>query len=68
MEEESVGTSPRHPAIAYCQGTPLKNEIESRDAASLERVTNAAAQAIAARFGDGEVRSKIRGHVIEAKP
>lgn len=67
VEEECVGTSPRHPAIAYCQGTPLKNEIEARDAASLERVTNAAAHAIAARFGDGEVRSKIRGHVIEAK-
>jgi len=67
VEEESVGTSPRHPAIAYCQGTPLKNEIEARDAASLEQVTEAAAQAIAARFGDGEVRSKIRGHVIEAK-
>jgi ubiquinone/menaquinone biosynthesis C-methylase UbiE len=68
LEEESVGTSPRHPAIAYCHGTPLKNEIESRDATSLGRVTDAATQAIAARFGDGEVRSKIRGHVIEAKP
>ncbi|USG62750.1 methyltransferase domain-containing protein [Sneathiella marina] len=67
VEEESVGTSPRHPAIAYCQGTPLKNEIEARDATSLARVTDAAAEAIAARFGPGEVRSKIRGHVIEAK-
>ncbi len=45
---EDVGKVPsaKHPAIAYCQGTPLRNEIEARDANLLDHVTNQAAQAI----------------------
>ena len=35
LEETSTAPSPRHPAIAYCQGTTLRNEIESRDASLL---------------------------------
>jgi len=37
-------------AVAYCQGTPLRNEIEERDASLLEHVTDCAANAIAERF------------------
>ena len=33
--ERSRAASPRVPAVAYCQGTPLRNEIEARDAAML---------------------------------
>lgn len=68
LEEDSIGTSPRHPAVAYCQGTPLRNEIEARDATLLEHVTQQATEAIAAKFGDGEVVGKIKGHVITAIP
>ena len=32
--EQSRAPSPRHAAIAYCQGTPLRNEIEARGAES----------------------------------
>src|SRR5437879_903978 len=35
----SRAASPRHPAIAYCQGTPLRNEIETRDASRLGEAT-----------------------------
>jgi hypothetical protein len=28
--EQSRASSPRHPAVAYCQGTPLRDEIEAR--------------------------------------
>ena len=28
--EQSRASSPRLPAVAYCQGTPLRNEIEAR--------------------------------------
>ena len=66
LEETSTAPSPRHPAIAYCQGTPLRNEIETRDASLLDHVTNRATEAIAARFGDGPVAGKIRGHVVAA--
>lgn len=66
LEETSSAPSPRHPAVAYCQGTPLRNEIESRDASLLDFVTDRATEAIAARFGNGAVAGKIRGHIVAA--
>lgn len=53
-------------AIAYCQGTPWRNEIEARDPQGLERATQAAAEAVARRFGSGPVRGRISAHVVEA--
>ena len=65
-QELSRASSPRHPAIAYCQGTPLRNEIEARDAERLEVATDHAASLIARKHGEGEVAAKIQGHVIVA--
>jgi len=56
--------SPQNPAIAYCQGTPLRNEIEARDATRLVEATKVAAEAIAQRFGKGAVDGKIQAHVV----
>jgi len=58
--------SARDPAIGFCQGSPLRNEIEARDAGRLQEATEAAAQAIAARFGPGPIEGKIQAHVITA--
>ena len=63
----SVAPSPRHPAVAYCQGTPLRNEIEARDATLLSVVTDRAEAAIAKRYGAESVSAKIRGHVVVAR-
>ena len=63
--EQSRAPSPRHPAVAFCQGTPLRNEIESRDASALEAATDHAAKAIAMRHGSG---AKDAAHVITAVP
>ena len=60
----SRADSPRAPAIAYCQGTPLRSEIEERDASRLGEATDLGAEAIAARFGHAEVDGKIQAHVI----
>ena len=62
--ERSRAGSPMEPAIAYCQGTPLRNEIEARGATRLEEATALAAEAIAARFGRGAVDGKIQAHVV----
>ena len=59
--EMSRAPSPRHPAIAYCQGTPLRNEIETRGADKLQAATEYVAAAIANRHGTGEVTAKISG-------
>ncbi len=66
LEKTSSAPSPRHPAVAYCEGTPLRNEIETRDASLLDHVTDRATEAIAARFGNGPVAGKIRGHIVAA--
>ena len=66
LTARSRAPSPREPAIALCQGSPLRNEIEARDADRLEEATAVAAAAIAARFGPGPVDGKIQAHVIVA--
>jgi SAM-dependent methyltransferase len=62
----SSADGPRTVAIAYCQGTPLRNEIVERDAASLETATDQAAAALTERFGAGPIVGKIQAHVISA--
>jgi ubiquinone/menaquinone biosynthesis C-methylase UbiE len=60
----SRAKSARDPAIAYCQGTPLRGEIEARGAGRLGEATDIAAAAVARRFGEGAVDGKIQAHVI----
>jgi hypothetical protein len=62
--EQSRASSPRIPALAFCQGTPLRGEIEARG--KLDAATDFAAAAIAERHGSGEVAAKIQAHVIVA--
>ncbi len=66
IAEVSRAASARYAATAYCQGTPLRNEIEAREAHGLERATELAAEAIAKRHGTGPVAGKIQAHVIIA--
>ena len=66
IEHRSRAATFRDPAIGYCKGTPLRNEIEARDKGRLDEATDAAASAIAARFGRGPVDGKIKAHVIVA--
>jgi SAM-dependent methyltransferase len=51
-------------AIAYCQGSPLRDEIEARDASRLAGATEVAAAAITRRFGTHAVDGKIQAHVV----
>lgn len=60
----SRATSPRLPAIAFCQATPLRNELEARDPERLGDATDVAAEAIEQRFGRGPVDGKIQAHVV----
>jgi ubiquinone/menaquinone biosynthesis C-methylase UbiE len=62
----STATSPDRPAIAYCQGTPLRNEIEDREPGGIERATAAATEAIRARYGDGPIEGRISAVVVSA--
>lgn len=62
----SVSDSARTVAIAFCQGTPLRNEIETRDAGVLDGATHAAQAALARRFGTGAIDGKIQAIVVAA--
>jgi SAM-dependent methyltransferase len=53
-------------AVAYCQGTPLRGEIEARDPTKLEAATKAVEAALMAKHGNGEIAAKIQAHVISA--
>jgi ubiquinone/menaquinone biosynthesis C-methylase UbiE len=66
VSARSRADSPRVPAVGYCQGSPLRAEIEARQPPGLEAATNVAAEAIAERFGRGVVEAKIQAHVILA--
>ena len=68
VAHRSRALSPRDPAIGFCQGTPLRNEIEARDPSRLGEATDAAAAALAARFGPGPIDGKIQALVITASP
>jgi ubiquinone/menaquinone biosynthesis C-methylase UbiE len=65
-QEVSRARSARDAATAYCQGTPLRNEIETRDSSLLQIATDRATEAIASRHGKGPVTGKIQAHVIVA--
>ena len=60
----SRAVSAKVAALAYCQGTPLRNEIEARTGPTLAEATAASEAAIARRFGSGSVDGKIQAHVV----
>ena len=66
ITKESRAASPRAAAVAYCQGTPLRNEIDLRDPASLAAVTDSVEAALADRHGRGEIAAKMQAHIIVA--
>jgi hypothetical protein len=61
----SKAASPDIPAMALCLGTPLRNEIEARDAARLDEACRVATKAMAAQYGSGAVDGRIQAHVVE---
>jgi len=66
VDHVSRAPSPREPAVAFCQGTPMRNEIEARGAPGLEAATDRAEQALARRFGSGAIEGRIRALVVSA--
>jgi ubiquinone/menaquinone biosynthesis C-methylase UbiE len=59
--------SAEYVAVAFCQGTPLRGEIEQRAPERLAEVTEEAARAVARAFGTGPLESTMRAVVFEAR-
>lgn len=66
VDKMARAASARDAAMAYCQGSPLRGEIEARDASGLERATQIGADALTQAFGSGAIEGRIRAHVITA--
>lgn len=67
VDHISTAATPMDAAMAYCQGTPLRNEILARDPDGLGPTTQAVAAALQDRFGPGPISGKIRAFVLTAK-
>ena len=66
IDHVSRAATPRDAAFAYCQGSPLRNDIEARAATRLDEATRVAAEALERQFGTGPIEGRIRAHVISA--
>ncbi len=64
--EQSPAPSARIVAVAYCQGTLLRSEIEAREPGKLQSATDTVEAAIADKHGSGRISAKIQAHVIMA--
>lgn len=66
VEATSKAATPFAAAMAYCHGTPLRNEIEARDPQGLDRATKAATEALGKRFGNDAIAGRIAARVVTA--
>ena len=64
-----IGRAPdaRAVAVGFCQGTPMRAEIEGLDPGGLEAATDAAMQSIVARFGPGAIEARLQALVVEVE-
>jgi SAM-dependent methyltransferase len=61
---KSKAPNAEYVAIAYCQGSPWRGEIEARAPSRLGEVTGIVQAALARQFGPGAIEGKIQAHVF----
>ena len=66
LEKRSIAASADIPAIGFCKGTPVRNEIERRDASRLGEITARSSEALRERFGSGPIEGRLRAYVVTA--
>src|SRR5690606_11867518 len=67
VEKTTQLPTARELAVGLCQGSPLRGEIESRAPERLDEVTEKAAEAVAARFGQSAVENRMSALVVTAR-
>jgi ubiquinone/menaquinone biosynthesis C-methylase UbiE len=66
VEHASRAVSARDAAIAFCQGTPIRNEIDARFPGRHDEATRFVAGVLARRFGTGPITGRMQAHVFVA--
>jgi ubiquinone/menaquinone biosynthesis C-methylase UbiE len=59
--------SHRNPAIGFCQGSPMRGEIEAAAPGKLQEATDAVAAALAREFGDGPIEAPMQALIVVAR-
>lgn len=67
VEKRARAASAIDVATGFCQGTPIRGEIEARGAPGLEAATEAVAKALELRFGSGPIEGDIAAFVVSAE-
>jgi len=57
----------REAATGFCQGSPMRGEIEARAPDGLQDATDAVAAAFTARYGSGAIEASMQAHVVTAR-
>ena len=55
------------PAIGFCQGSPMRAEIEALDPSGLAAATEAVAAAVGLAFGAGPIEAPMQALVVTAR-
>ena len=63
---ESRAATAQEVAVAYCQGTPLRAELERRGRGRLEEITERVSADLVREFGTGPVAAPMQAHVVTA--
>jgi SAM-dependent methyltransferase len=66
VTRRSHGVSARNVAVAFCQGTPTRNELEARGI-SLDEASDVATNALTAAFGRDAIEGKIQAIVVTVR-
>ena len=66
LAKRSLAPSAKEAATGYCQGTPMRGEIDARDANKLELATYLAERAIVEKFGTGQIDAHMQAIVFTA--
>ena len=64
VSARSRAAAPHLPAVALCQGTPMRNELEARGPDMLQVATEQASAAVTTRFGTGAVEGQLQALVV----
>jgi ubiquinone/menaquinone biosynthesis C-methylase UbiE len=63
----SRAPSPSDPAIGFCQGSPMRAEIEAAAPGGLQQTTDAVTAAVARRFGSGPIEAPMQALLLVAR-
>ena len=66
VEAASEAPSAQEAAVALCQGSPLRTEIEARAPGRLDEITGRVADDLTRRFGPAP-RTRMKAHVASAR-